>query len=816
MPRSQLRSSSRRRTRPWAAGAITGGQDGNRKLFWIAVLVAALAGPLESSSAFRPVTSSFFIKFRRRRAATAPPSPTAQENSRGQLRKPQFQQHAAQLHSPLLLRTPYHTRNDTSLDLTTAAAITTSARTAATGRRWNVFRRLGERRSESRQRRANVVSTTALGLTQTESTSGILIRSTDELIDRNGHDIVHRSNDDDDDDDIDAEFDESDTYLNLVRNNSGRNSTIPFFAHMVTVQPLVRQLEVISNGSLYRQTSQFLTSNGMSSPTSKAGIANQEPVGLTTREPDVAPGAVGQEPIKVGVIRTLFNRLFRRNSNIGANNQRHAHSVDKEAEIQREHVQTKARQLKSALAKASLALENKGRHYAARTLSGLIHALAEEVEDLDVQVDARDDTPLYNKHVDAVKIQFSRLGFKPLRMGGHDAAMPVYKINGNRFQSLGRMLLPHESSGGGRWEDEEDDDEYRISADEAFDRIDVDESGFLDRDELIRALNLAAIASAGGEDIDHESNMPILENLASDLFELYDINCDGVVDRKEYKNMVEDMAALRRAQYIGERRQKTAASAAKDPGWVGIAVQFIQNKTGWFAFPTFEDNNNKTTFSNTARSLKNLKRADVVGAFRSLDEQSTEDGDVVQVNPEVVESVTKALGSITFSDVKMDLRRLYFGAIPIVKHIVPGGPLILEPFTGTIVGSFNREDIMNSALLDAGLRRLVMRALRRRVGFLRDFMEGAVFKGRTWKTFGEAGEGPRVEVPELTNIEFDENDKLIITGRARVRASPDSKVIKQKFKVRTSIATPQNGRFIRLEEPELALVIECPQSWEQA
>lgn len=180
---------------------------------------------------------------------------------------------------------------------------------------------------------------------------------------------------------------------------------------------------------------------------------------------------------------------------------------------------------------------------------------------------------------------------------------------------------------------------------------------------------------------------------------------------------------------------------------------------------------------------------------------------------EVIES--KSLGSITFSDIKMDLRRLFFGGIPILKHLVPGGPLILEPFTTTVTGSFNRNDIMNSFLLDAGLRRLVMRALRRRVGFLRDALEGAMFKGRSWKTFGdETGGGPRVEIPELTNVEFDEKDKLIITGRARVQTSPDAAVINQSFKVRTSIGTRKDGRFIRLEEPELALVIECPESWE--
>jgi hypothetical protein len=91
-------------------------------------------------------------------------------------------------------------------------------------------------------------------------------------------------------------------------------------------------------------------------------------------------------------------------------------------------------------------------------------------------------------------------------------------------------------------------------------------------------------------------------------------------------------------------------------------------------------------------------------------------------------------------------------------------------------------------------------------------MEGSVFRGRSWKTFG--GEGPAVEVPQLTNVEFDQNDKLIVTGSAKVKTHPDSPVIEQKFKLRTRIGTRKDGRFIRLEEPELALVLECPRSWE--
>ena len=47
----------------------------------------------------------------------------------------------------------------------------------------------------------------------------------------------------------------------------------------------------------------------------------------------------------------------------------------------------------------------------ARTIAGLVVALAEEAEDLEVEVDARRDTPMWGKHVDSIKINFSKLGF---------------------------------------------------------------------------------------------------------------------------------------------------------------------------------------------------------------------------------------------------------------------------------------------------------------------------------------------------------------------------------------------------------------------
>lgn len=119
---------------------------------------------------------------------------------------------------------------------------------------------------------------------------------------------------------------------------------------------------------------------------------------------------------------------------------------------------------------------------------------------------------------------------------------------------------------------------------------------------------------------------------------------------------------------------------------------------------------------------------------------------------------------------------------------------------------------MGSFLLDRGLRLLVARALRVRLRSFRDVVDGAYFFGRKWKIKSKAA--PVVEVLGLSNIEFDKRDKMIITGRARIRTGPDAPVVTNTFKVRTKIGTTNKGQNIRLVEPELALVFECPEQIE--
>ena len=174
-------------------------------------------------------------------------------------------------------------------------------------------------------------------------------------------------------------------------------------------------------------------------------------------------------------------------------------------------------------------------------------------------------------------------------------------------------------------------------------------------------------------------------------------------------------------------------------------------------------------------------------------------------------NIESEFGSIEFKNFSLDLRQILIGtAIPFRRR---NKNLVNSPVTTEVVGSFSRYDLMNSFLLDAGLRRLVARALRVRVRTIRDLADGAIFFGRTWNL--NTPSAPYVDVPKLTNIEFDEQNRAIITGRAKVRASPESPIIESPFKIRTTLGTNGNGRYIKLVDTELAIVLECPSAWEK-
>ncbi|VEU43377.1 unnamed protein product [Pseudo-nitzschia multistriata] len=423
--------------------------------------------------------------------------------------------------------------------------------------------------------------------------------------------------------------------------------------------------------------------------------------------------------------------------------------------IRREQTNKLSFLLNKALVTATPSQE---KSYLERSLMGLVNGLAEEVEDLDIELNTMSKTPFWRKEVEEIRINFSRLGFRPIQIGGTNTIVEIIDQNEDASNSTQNKTSDGDV-GQGPFSMDSDLPFVVDCADEGFDRIDEDGSGTLDADELAQALN-----SITGLKTDKSS----IEELASDLVRLYDDNGDGVVDREEYKRMVDDMAKLRKAKEDG----KNPFTAMKDS--IQSVSEGISSKAG-----------------------------EVVSAARDkyFSEKNTEEQEETE------------MGSIVLSNVNLDLRRLVFGAFPVIKKITPGGPLILQPFTATVTASFSREDVMGSFLLDAALRRLVARALRVRVRSYRDLVEGAVFLGRQWKM--ESKTAPVVEVLGLSNVEFDSGDKMIVTGRAKIRADPDAPIVTSTFKLRTKIGTRKNGQVIKLKEPELAFVFECPKALER-
>eukprot|EP00594_Rhizosolenia_setigera_P004228 CAMPEP_0178948160 /NCGR_PEP_ID=MMETSP0789-20121207/5316_1 /TAXON_ID=3005 /ORGANISM="Rhizosolenia setigera, Strain CCMP 1694" /LENGTH=472 /DNA_ID=CAMNT_0020628491 /DNA_START=239 /DNA_END=1654 /DNA_ORIENTATION=- len=209
---------------------------------------------------------------------------------------------------------------------------------------------------------------------------------------------------------------------------------------------------------------------------------------------------------------------------------------------------------------------NVGGGYSARTLAGLIVALAEEALDLRVEVDARNDTPLSKKYVNSIQVFFTRLGCAPLRFGALD-------------QAIRDNLNADEDSDDGENEQEKEQFSNKqggsygyVTADQAFESIDLDNSGALDADELAEALSLALMETQPQQTQSSSSSQQtqsnklqsqlqtstqqaqqqklefpkeMLTGLASRLVSLYDSNGDDELDREEYENMVRDMATLR-------------------------------------------------------------------------------------------------------------------------------------------------------------------------------------------------------------------------------------------------------------------------------
>jgi hypothetical protein len=451
---------------------------------------------------------------------------------------------------------------------------------------------------------------------------------------------------------------------------------------------------------------------------------------------------------------------------------------------------TRTNKLSSLMNRALIEKRKKhDKSYVERSLMGLMNGLAIEVEDLDIELTTTTKTPIWRKEVEEIRINFSRLGFGPIRFGGSTTpATPTTnyiddKIADNNKNKNDQNNNNETTTTEFSKEQNEDGSLSELNfvecADEGFDRIDEDNSGTLDSVEIAQALN-----SISGLKTDQDS----IEELASDLVRLYDYNGDGEVDREEYKQMVEDMAKLRAA----EKDDNDADEKESENNPFNAVKDSIQTVSQGISKKAVE-----------ASQGISRKAVEVASAARDSLKGNKQEEDVIETE----------MGSIVLSKVNLDLRRLIFGGLPVVKKVAPGGPLILEPFTATVTASFTREDVMGSFLVDAALKRLVARALRVRVRSFRDIVDGAWFFGRQWKMTCETA--PVVEVLGFSNVEFDNRDKLVITGRARIRASPDALVVEQIFKLRTKIGTRKNGQVIKLVEPELAFVFECPPAVEK-
>jgi len=378
------------------------------------------------------------------------------------------------------------------------------------------------------------------------------------------------------------------------------------------------------------------------------------------------------------------------------------------------------------------------RVYAARTIAGLIAALAEEALDLHVEVHTQHHTPLWRKTIDTIQISFSKLGFKPLRMRGVEILSQTMKewedglnwkekreytknlqmemdMSSNRF-SVGNMFdftgdMPANGASGDRSEAQI---KPVVTAEEAFRQMDTDNSGALDQGELVAALNMAisdhqeiggiessqfldATARSYAATSPSSSALPvlssttgarlpswsptrteaILERLAARLVQLYDVNGDGVVDRSEYLTMVEDMAALRRSKRRRHLMQLQRKNRRRD---------FRKMLASWlWNLITKKSNGDETTANGSGHTgetngdgmLEVLEVDDVPLANQTAEELEAKRNEIIEHtmpvkipsrDPMLVGSQTGE-GTIVIENLKLDLRRLVFGAVPVVKHV---------------------------------------------------------------------------------------------------------------------------------------------------
>jgi hypothetical protein len=136
--------------------------------------------------------------------------------------------------------------------------------------------------------------------------------------------------------------------------------------------------------------------------------------------------------------------------------------------------------------------------------------------------------------------------------------------------------------------------------------------------------------------------------------ELYDFNGDGVVDREEYQSLVADMAKLRQEE--ADRREKQLQSEENPPGPFSRVAKWIWRKEDDLAF---EEESGIHDAQNSQLDVPDISTKE----FDSSNDLVNIDHDAA------VDSVTKGGGSIVLQDLKLDLRQLIFGFVPVLKRV---------------------------------------------------------------------------------------------------------------------------------------------------
>ena len=197
----------------------------------------------------------------------------------------------------------------------------------------------------------------------------------------------------------------------------------------------------------------------------------------------------------------------------------------------------------------------------------------------------------------------------------------------------------------------------KVTLDEAFKRIDADNSGALDAEELANALDLAMETHsdkrklAGMVDQNEKIPMQLVTGLASRLVSLYDSNGDEELDRDEYQNLIEDMSVLRKA-YATKKTEK-------------------KNKKGFFAKFFRKQEINEKSINGSSNEIESSVTEPKYNTTQTdkADQDINMETAIDISNSDMFFSSVTGEGSIVLTDLKVDLRRILFGAVPLVKKV---------------------------------------------------------------------------------------------------------------------------------------------------